>query len=139
MQSTIMNSWVGLVIVDLSGMVIVAYLSSLVNLEVTTGFLGALSSAALTVGSILIAVLGVLASLFVTQNLKGTVAGRKFAIMIGLITLGMTLSFVDGVLGLYAESQSGNATLVDAVWVLFTLSIYSSTISVIGSMISILK
>ncbi len=134
-----MNRWVGLLVLYLSGMIVVTYLSSLANLEATSGFLDALSSAALTMGSILIAVLGVLASLFVTQNLKGTGAGRKFVIMIGLITLGMTLSFVDGVLGLYASSQPNNAYLVKSSWSLFVVAIYSTVVSVTGSVVSVLK
>jgi hypothetical protein len=130
---------VGLVVLELIGGVLIAYLSWQVIIAPTTEFLSTIASAALTVGSILIAVLGVMASLYVTQNLKGTVAGKEFTIMIALIALGMALSFLDGIVGLYASSQLSNLALVKTSWSLFVVAIYSTMVSVVASTISILR
>jgi hypothetical protein len=116
-----------------------AYLSSMATPTATPEFMYARASAALTVGSILIAVLGLLASLFVTQNLKSSEAGARFEIMIALIALGMALSFTDGIVGLYASSRAANAALVSVTWSLLVVAIYSTTLSVIASVVSIMK
>lgn len=94
---------------------------------------GTISSAALGMGSILIAVEGVLISVYVTQKMKGTEAGRALRLQLIVIVVGMIMSFVSGLVSLRSSTDT-NGALLQWEWSLLIAAVYTTVFGVLASL-----
>jgi hypothetical protein len=87
-------------------------------------------NSSLTIGSILVAVIGILLSLYISQRLKGTSEGQNYSRLILLMLIVAITSFGSGILALFVLAGKPSQTLLEVSLALFISSIYGTVVAI---------
>ena len=96
-------------------------------------------SSTLSLAGILIAVVGILLTLYITREIEDNDKGKEFRILIGIITFSVIISFVTSLLALYLLANPGYNFLLAALPLLFCGIIYINTVIVAATVICIVR
>lgn len=96
-------------------------------------------SSTLSLAGILIAVVGVLLAICHSHNLIGTEAGKKYQILLCLLTLSVTIGFATSLLALYSLANPECKILLTVLPLLFCSIIYMNIVIVPTTVINIAR
>ena len=116
-----------------------ALLHFLAPISLTSDAAKVISTSILAFSGILIAVIGVLLAMYISQNLKGTEDGKDFQILLGILTLSMVMSFATGLLAFYSLANPDCMTLLAVLAKLFCAIIYMNAVIVSVTVVKIMR
>lgn len=93
----------------------------------------------LTLGALLIAVVGMLLSIFVSQGLKNTNEGKWFRTLIYMLCGGIIGSFFVGATSIWLVDNPDCPLLLDAMGYILVSVLYTVTVSMISVTINIVR
>ena len=96
-------------------------------------------SSTLALAGILIAVVGLLLTIYITQDLKKGEWSGEFRILIRIITISVIICFATSLLALYSLANPECKILLAALTLLFCSIIYINTFIVAATVITILR
>jgi hypothetical protein len=116
-----------------------SYVSKTTPLSLTKEIVNCIFDAGLTIAGILIAVVGILLSIFISQKLKSLPAGRNIVILINLLTSSIVACFIMSILALYLYNYPGNYIISTLLVNLFFAIIITIIVAIIGTVYNVLK
>ena len=111
----------------------------LVPITLTSETVKIIFSSTLSLSGILIAVVGILLTIYYTHDLKGSKSGKKYVILISILTFSVTIGFATSLLALFSLANPGCKILLATLPLLFCSIIYMNTVSIITATITILR
>ena len=115
------------------------FLNLFASLTLTDVIVNILLNSGLTLSSILIAVVGILLTIYLSKDIKKSKHGKDFRILIYILTCSIVASFVMSILALYSLSYPGCNILLILLSNLFLAIIIANIFAVIGTVYKIVK
>lgn len=136
-QGTVQNLLVILFFIGLG--IFLSIIHCLAPITLTSRTVAIIFSSTLSLAGILIAVVGLLLTMYITLKIKKTGKGKEFRILIGIITFSVIISFATSLLALYSLANPECEILLAALSLLFCGIIYINTVIVAATVITILR
>jgi hypothetical protein len=139
--TTLMSMNLALIIASsvILGLCIMNVINLSAPLSLTKETVNCIFDAGLTTSGMLIAVVGILLSIFISQNLKEKPAGSKIRSLIWALTISIAASFSMSIFALYLINYPGSEILTIILVNLFFAVIIVIVASIIGTVCNILK
>lgn len=122
------------------GYVLVVFISFAISLrlgQLSVDNAEAILGGSLTLGSTLIAVVGILLSIYVTQKLRGTINGQDFGLLIISLTITMALAFCNSII-LFAYVQSPSPLVGLIAVFIFSVTLLATIVGLIATVTFVL-
>lgn len=107
-------------------------------ISLTSHIVEIILNSSLSLSGILIAVIGILLGIYISQSLKNTEHGEDFQILLSILTFSVFISFTTSILALYSLANPDCKTISTIILHMFFSIIYMNAITVAATVIKIL-